>query len=146
MVNIHISNVTALVIVAAAALPGTGGRWLLQKRPPSGDLAGLWEFPGGKVEPGETPSDALIRELREELGIDVAAADVAPVTFASGRASARDLLLLLFHVAAWSGDIRALHAEETGWFDVDAMEHLPMPPIDYLLLDCLRPVVTRSGA
>lgn len=126
------------MIVAAAALPGEGGRWLLQKRPAGGDMAGLWEFPGGKVEPDEGPVDALIRELHEELGIGIAAADVAPLTFASGQAGPRDLLLLFYRVAAWSGTIRALHADEIGWFDIDAIARLAMPPIDYLLLDSLR--------
>ncbi len=126
------------MIVAAAALPGEGDRWLLQKRPAGGEMAGLWEFPGGKVEPGEAPVDALIRELHEELGIGIAAADVAPLTFASGRAGSRDLLLLFYRVATWSGAIRALHADEIGWFDADAIARLAMPPIDYLLLDSLR--------
>ena len=124
--------------VVAAALPGEGGRWLLQKRPAGGDLAGLWEFPGGKVEPGETPVDALIRELHEELGIAIAVRDAAPLTFASGRAGPRDLLLLFYRVARWSGDMRALHADDIGWFDVGEIARLAMPPIDYLLLDSLR--------
>lgn len=126
------------LLVVAAALPGKPGRWLLQKRPAVGDMAGLWEFPGGKVEPGETPENALIRELREELGIEVTGRDIAPLTFATGWTGARELLLLLFRVAAWEGEIRALHAEEVGWFDVEEMGKLPMPPTDYLLLDRLR--------
>lgn len=126
------------MIVAAAALPGKGNRWLLQKRPAGGDMAGLWEFPGGKVEADEGPVDALIRELHEELGIGIAARDVAPLTFASGQAGPRDLLLLFYHVATWSGDVTALHADEIGWFDTASIARLAMPPIDYLLLDSLR--------
>ncbi len=126
--------------VVAAGLPGERGRWLLQKRPAGGSMAGLWEFPGGKVESGEAPVDALIRELDEELGIAIVAADVAPLTFASGQAGTRDLLLLFYRVAAWSGELRALHADEIGWFDIDAIARLAMPPIDYLLLDSLRPL------
>lgn len=138
MVGKKTSTVNLILLVTAAALPGTAGCWLLQKRPAGSDLVGLWEFPGGKIDPGETPVEALIRELDEELGIEVAACDVSPLTFASGRAGARHLLLLLFHVSAWRGEMRALHAAQIGWFDVDAMEKLPMPPIDYLLLDSLR--------
>jgi 8-oxo-dGTP diphosphatase len=127
------------MIVVAGALRAKDGRWLLQQRPAAGDLAGLWEFPGGKVDRGETPTAALIRELDEELGIGVVARDVAPLTFASGKAGRRDLLLLLYRVARWTGAPRALHSDEIGWFDIDEIARLAMPPIDYLLLDSLRP-------
>ncbi len=127
-----------VLLVVAAAIAVSGNRWLLQKRPVGGDMPGLWEFPGGKVETGESPSHALIRELREELGIVVAQHDIAPLSFTVSKAGERDLILLLYRVSAWDGELSALHAEEIGWFAAEDMTLLPMPPADYPLIEGLR--------
>src|ERR1700760_4223386 len=98
-----------MLIVAAAALVDGDGRVLVQQRA-HGALAGLWEFPGGKLEPGETPEVCLVRELDEELGISVEASCLAPAAFASDRINDRPLLLLLFVLRKWRGTPRALAA------------------------------------
>lgn len=120
--------------VVAAALVDADGRVLLQQRPPGGSLAGLWEFPGGKIESGETPEAALIRELREELGLDVEAACLAPATFASAALGDRHLLLLLYACRKWRGQPRALHATALRWVRPVEMHALPMPPADRPLI------------
>ena len=121
------------MIVVAAALRDVDGRILLQQRPAGKAHAGLWEFPGGKVEPGETPEAALVRELAEELGIVVDPAALQPVTFASVPAGGRTLILLLYLVRAWTGTPRALEAEALAWVVPADMAHWPMPPADYPL-------------
>lgn len=140
---VHASSPVLLVV--AAAIANGAGHWLLQKRPSSGALSGLWEFPGGKVEIGETPENALIRELGEELGIAVVQEDIVPLSFATGKAGNRDLILLLYRVSAWQGEIGALHADEIDWFDADAMGELPMPPADYPLIECVRRAAERKA-
>lgn len=123
-----------LLIVVAAALVDVDGRILLQQRPEGKPMAGLWEFPGGKVEAGEAPEAALIRELREELGIDVAAACLAPATFASEALGDRHLLLLLYACRKWNGTPRALHATALRWVRPVEMHGLAMPPADRPLI------------
>ncbi|MFW2852097.1 (deoxy)nucleoside triphosphate pyrophosphohydrolase [Sphingomonas sp. TX0543] len=124
--------------VVAVALTDPAGRVLMQRRPAGKALAGLWEFPGGKIERGESPEDALCRELKEELGIVVHPADLAPVTFASQRLDARHLVLMLFRCRRWSGEPDALEAAELRWADVEALSALPMPAADEPLLAALR--------
>src|SRR6478752_9505761 len=97
-----------ILLVVACALVDTDGRVLLAKRPPGKPLAGLWEFPGGKIESGETPEGALIRELKEELDIDVEAACLAPACFASEPLDGRALVLLLYICRKWRGQPRAV--------------------------------------
>lgn len=126
-----------ILSVVAAALIDADGRVLLQQRPPGLPMAGLWEFPGGKMEAGETPEDALIRELREELGIDVSPACLAPATFASAPLGRRHLLLLLFACRKWQGQPRALHASALRWARPVEMHALPMPPADKPLIGLL---------
>ena len=129
--------VPLLLPVVAAALVDVEGRVLLQQRPPGKSLAGLWEFPGGKVEPGETPEAALIRELEEELAIVVPHACLAPATFASAPLGDRHLLLLLYITRKWTGVPRALEATALRWVRPNEMHALPMPPADRPLIGLL---------
>lgn len=123
-----------LLPVVAVALVDGDGRVLLQQRPPGKAMAALWEFPGGKVEPGEVPETALIRELHEELGIDVAAACLAPATFASAPLGERHLLLLLYTCRKWRGQPQPLHASALRWVRPVEMHALAMPPADRPLI------------
>ena len=128
------------MIVVAAALVGDDGRVLLQQRPPGRHMEGLWEFPGGKVDDGELPEEALVRELEEELGIAVDAASLVPAAFASADAGEKHLLLLLYICRSWHGAPEALHASDLLWVRPDEMPALPMPPADeplVVLLDKL---------
>lgn len=125
-----------MTVVAAALIDGEG-RVLLQQRPAGKQMAGLWEFPGGKVEPGEAPDEALVRELAEELGITVDPAALAPVTFASAASGDRHLLLLLYRAARWTGEPEALEASALAWVRPGEMAALPMPPADVPLVDAL---------
>lgn len=111
---------------------------LVQRRPPGSDHAGLWEFPGGKLESGETPEDALVRELREELGIEVAPSRLVPAGFASERAGARHLLLMLFICREWTGLPQVLQAAELQWLTPGQCHSLRMPPADLPLLEFLK--------
>jgi 8-oxo-dGTP diphosphatase len=120
----------SLFPVVAAALVDDTGRVLVQQRPPGKQMAGLWEFPGGKVETGETPEDALVRELNEELGIVVDPAALNPATFASEKLGDRHLLLLLYVCRSWSGDPAALDAVALKWVTLADMRTLAMPPAD----------------
>jgi 8-oxo-dGTP diphosphatase len=126
-----------LLPVVAAALVDADGRVLLQQRPAGKSLAGLWEFPGGKLEAGETPEDALIRELEEELGIAVPHACLAPAAFASAPLGERHLLLLLYIARKWVGVPRALEATALKWVRPADMHALPMPPADRPLIGLL---------
>jgi 8-oxo-dGTP diphosphatase len=122
-------NPTMLFVVAAALTSETGSI-LVQKRPFGRTMAGLWEFPGGKVEKDEVPKNALIRELKEELSIIVDAEDLIPVTFASEDLADRHLLLLLFKCEKWIKDPTAMDNQELRWVNFDEMKTLPMPPAD----------------
>ncbi|WP_236697462.1 (deoxy)nucleoside triphosphate pyrophosphohydrolase [Sphingomonas sp. Leaf357] len=116
--------------VVAAALVDASGRVLVQQRPPGKHMAGLWEFPGGKVERGETPEAALVRELAEELGIRVAASALRPATFASEPLDGKHLLLLLYICEEWTGEPVALDAVALRWVAPAEMRGLDMPPAD----------------
>ncbi len=117
-------------LVVAAVLIRDDGRVLVQRRPAGKPLAGLWEFPGGQVEPGETPKAALARELDEELGIAVDPASLEPLTFASEVQGASHLLLLLYRCRAWTGAPQARHAEVIRWAMPADLAELPMPGAD----------------
>ena len=125
------------LLVVAAALIDADGRVLLQQRPPGKAMAGLWEFPGGKVEPGETPEAALIRELEEELGIRTHASCLALATFASEALGDRHLLLLLYACRKWQGLPEARHATALKWVRPNQMYALEMPPADLPLIGLL---------
>lgn len=127
-----------LLLVAAVALVDSDGRILLARRPPGKAMAGLWEFPGGKLQPGETPEAALVRELREELGIDTAASCLAPLTFASHRYEQFHLLMPLFVCRVWQGTPRPLEGQSLAWVRVNALADWPMPPADIPLIAMLR--------
>lgn len=126
-----------LVLVAAAALIDGEGRVLLTERPAGKSLAGLWEFPGGKFESGETPEAALVRELKEELAIDVAASDLAPLTFASHGYETMHLLMPLFLCRTWRGAPAPVEGQALRWVRADEMRVLPMPPADVPLVERL---------
>lgn len=120
------------VWVVAGALKGADGTWLMHRRPLEKHHGGLWEFPGGKVEPAEKPVEALCRELHEELGIRVHPEDCSACVFAEERVSAanRAIVILLYIVTAWEGEPRALEGEGIGWFIPSAIADLPKPPLD----------------
>ena len=125
------------LLIVAAALLDADGRVLLQRRPPGKPLADLWEFPGGKVEPGETPEAALIRELDEELGVRTHASCLAPACFASEPLGERHLLLLLYVCRKWQGVPEARHATELRWYRPAQMYALDMPVADMPLIGLL---------
>ena len=126
-----------VVLVSAVALIDADGRILLAQRPPGKSMAGLWEFPGGKVEPGETPEAALIRELREELGIDTQTACLAPMTFASHAYADFHLLMPLFACRRWQGVPQPREGQALAWVRANALRSYPMPPADLPLIAAL---------
>lgn len=126
------------VLVSAVALIDPDGRVLLAQRPQGKSMAGLWEFPGGKVEPGETPEAALIRELHEELGIDTWASCLAPLTFASHSYAEFHLLMPLFVCRKWHGIPAPRENQVLKWVAPKALRDYPMPPADIPLIPILR--------
>ena len=127
-----------LVLVAAVALVDRDGRVLLAQRPEGKAMAGLWEFPGGKVEPGETPEGALIREIEEELGISTHASCLAPLTFASHAYDDFHLLMPLFVCRKWEGQVRSVEAQALAWVRPLDLRRYPMPPADKPLIPIVR--------
>lgn len=123
-----------LLLVAACALVDTDGRVLVSQRPEGKELAGLWEFPGGKVEPGETPERSLIRELGEELGIDTEASCLAPLTFASHSYEDFHLLMPLYVCRTWNGIARPMEGQALKWLRPRDLRKLDMPPADLPLI------------
>ncbi len=121
--------------VVAGALQRGDGRWLMHRRPPGKHHAGLWEFPGGKVEADEIPSEALVRELSEELGIRCDPASMAPAGFAETGVpgAGRQIVILLYTVTGWSGEPEALEGGAVDWFTPAEALALPRPPLDVAL-------------
>lgn len=126
------------LLVSAVALIDPEGRVLLAQRPEGKSLAGLWEFPGGKVEPGETPETALIRELKEELGIDTWKSCLAPLTFASHSYDDFHLLMPLFACRRWEGIVQGREGQTLAWVKPARLRDYPMPPADLPLIPILR--------
>ncbi len=127
-----------MVLVAAVALVDADGRILLAQRPEGKSMAGLWEFPGGKIEPGETPEAALIRELHEELGIDTWASCLAPLTFASHDYDDFHLLMPLFICRKWEGQVSSREGQALKWVRPVDLRNYPMPAADVPLIPILR--------
>ncbi|MBM3616361.1 MAG: (deoxy)nucleoside triphosphate pyrophosphohydrolase [Alphaproteobacteria bacterium] len=127
-----------IVLVSAVALIDADGRVLLAQRPEGKSLAGLWEFPGGKVDPGETPEATLIRELREELGIETKASCLAPLTFASHSYEDFHLLMPLFACRRWDGIATGREGQTLAWVRPERLRDYPMPPADIPLIPILR--------
>jgi 8-oxo-dGTP diphosphatase len=123
-----------LVLVAACALVDADARVLIAQRPAGKSMAGLWEFPGGKVEAGERPEQTLIRELKEELGIVVDVACLAPLTFASHAYPDFHLLMPLYICRRWQGSVRALEGQKVTWVRPNRLRDYPMPPADEPLI------------
>jgi 8-oxo-dGTP diphosphatase len=128
---------TNVVTVIACVLVDADGRVLLAQRPEGKAMAGLWEFPGGKLEAGETPEDCLIRELKEELGITVKPACLAPLTFASHAYESFHLLMPLFVARKWLGELEAREGQKLVWARLNELRDYPMPPADEPLVAML---------
>jgi 8-oxo-dGTP diphosphatase len=126
-----------LTLVVAVALVDVDGRVLIAQRPEGKALAGLWEFPGGKIETGERPEQAMIRELREELGIEVKAPCLAPLTFASHAYDNFHLLMPLYICRRWDGFVQAQEGQALKWVGAKALRDYPMPPADAPLIPYL---------
>lgn len=126
-----------IILVAAVALIDADGRVLLADRPEGKEMAGLWEFPGGKVDPGETPEAALIRELREELGIDTQESCLAPFTFASHAYEKFHLLMPLYLCRKWEGAPHPHEGQRLAWVRPTKLRNYPMPPADKPLVAML---------
>jgi 8-oxo-dGTP diphosphatase len=133
-----VTDTLPTVLVVAAALIDADGRVLIAQRPEGKALAGLWEFPGGKIEPGERPEQALIRELHEELGIDVNAACLAPFVFTSHAYESFHLLMPLYLLRRWSGTVQRREHAALKWVKPDQLRDYPMPPADEPLVAWLR--------
>ena len=135
---------TDMLLVSAVALIDRDGRVLLAQRPEGKAMAGLWEFPGGKIEPGETPETALIRELNEELGINTAASCLAPLSFASHSYGARDnraafhLLMMLYVCRRWQGRPQPIEGGALKWVRPQQLRDFPMPEADIPLIAALQ--------
>jgi 8-oxo-dGTP diphosphatase len=127
-----------VVLVAAVALIDADGRVLLAQRPEGKSMAGLWEFPGGKVAEGETPEACAVRELAEELGIDITESCLAPLAFASHAYEDFHLLMPLFACRVWKGQVTPLEGQVLKWARLADMRNLPMPPADEPLVALLR--------
>ncbi len=127
-----------VVLVAAAALIDVDGRVLIARRPEGKAMAGLWEFPGGKVREGEVPEQALVRELREELGIDTRDSCLAPLAFASHAYADFHLLMPLYVCRVWRGTVTPLEGQELAWVRPPRLADYPMPPADVPLVALLR--------
>ena len=130
-----------ITLVVACALVDGDGRVLVAERPAGKNMAGLWEFPGGKVEAGETPEAALIRELKEELSIDVTAACLAPLSFASHAYDDFHLVMPLYVCRKWDGQIAPREGQNTQWLRPRDLFDLPMPPADKPLIAALRDAI-----
>ena len=134
-----------LVLVAACALIDADGRVLFTRRPPGKPMAGLWEFPGGKVEPDERPEDALIRELKEELGIEVREACLSPLTFVSHSYDDFQLLMPLWVCRRWDGFVKPHEGQECTWVRPERLRDYPMPPADAPLIPSLVELLSIPG-
>ncbi|WP_435165452.1 8-oxo-dGTP diphosphatase MutT [Falsirhodobacter sp. 1013] len=126
-----------MILVSAVALIDDRGHVLLAQRPGGKSMAGLWEFPGGKVEAGETPEAALARELAEELGIEVREADLVPLTFASHAYDRFHLLMPVFVCRRWSGKVQGREGQQLAWVAAAELDSFPMPPADLPLLPAI---------
>jgi 8-oxo-dGTP diphosphatase len=131
-------NEKRILLVAAAALVDPDNRVLIAQRPQGRSMAGLWEFPGGKVEAGETPEQALVRELREELSIEVCVTCLAPFTFASHAYEQFHLLMPIYLCKRWEGEITPREAQVVKWVRAARLADYPMPPADLPLIPWLR--------
>ena len=127
-----------VILVSAVALIDIDGRVLITQRPKGKSMEGLWEFPGGKIESGETPEDALVRELHEELGIETWSSCLAPLTFASHGYSDFHLLMPLFACRKWDGTPKPNEGQILKWVHVKSLKDFPMPPADIPLIAVLR--------
>jgi 8-oxo-dGTP diphosphatase len=127
-----------ILLVAAVALVDQDDRVLIAERPEGKSMAGLWEFPGGKVHEGETPEEALVRELKEELDIDVCLKCLAPFSFASHAYDTFHLLMPLYLCRNWAGEIRPREGQRIKWVKASRLADFPMPPADLPLIPWLR--------
>ena len=127
-----------IILVSAVALIDADGRILIAQRPEGKSMAGLWEFPGGKVEAGETPEAALVRELHEELGIETNESCLSPLTFASHQYDDFHLLMPLYACRRWDGQPASEEGQQLKWVRVGALKDYPMPPADEPLINALR--------
>jgi len=135
------TEASPIILVVACALVDTDRRILMAQRPVGKSMAGLWEYPGGKVEHGETPEEALIRELKEELSINVSESCLAPLSFASHRYEAFHLLMPLYVCRKWEGFVAPAEGQKIGWFSLNELAQLDMPPADAPLTAMIRDMI-----
>lgn len=133
-----------VVQVAAAVLIDADGRVLIAQRPEGKAFAGLWEFPGGKLETGETPEQTLVRELKEELDIDTRQSCLAPISFVSHRYDAAHLLMLVYACRTWKGFVRPMEHTALAWVDVRKLREYPMPAADLPLIPVLHDLLVAA--